>query len=352
MARVTRLRVQNIRAHSDYMLELSPEVTVITGPNGSGKTSLIEALHVALQGASFKGSDTEMLTHASPWYRIDAVLDTDDERTVKFDPVRPSGRKQFSINGKTHYRLPRQQKYPVVLFEPDDLRLLHGSPARRRQFIDRLISQFDAKYASALSRYERALKQRNSLLKQSNSDDALFVWDMLLSEHGAYIVEARLRTLARLNEQLATTYNDIAHTGDVVEVRYSLDGAKATQQQLLTHLHQHHERDRFIGFTSVGPHRDDVLFSFNNSPAASASRGETRSIVLALKFLEVELLERAIGKPPIVLLDDVFSELDEARRSKLLGVLKNQLIVTSTELHQTNEVTGRAQAGLLREVRL
>lgn len=329
---IKTIRVQHVRAHKSYTLALSPNVTVITGANGSGKTSLIEALYVALQGTSFKGVDADILTHDAPWYRIDITLTNDATRTVKFDPNRMTGRKQFVIDGKTHYRLPAQHKYPVVLFEPEDLRLLNGSPVRRRQFIDRFISQLDPAYSIALRRYERALKQRNSLLKQPTaSNDSLFAWDVSLSEYGAYIIDQRVTFINELNERLNGTYETIAKANDTVKVYYSHTLAGDTKQKLLSDLHYRAERDKLLGFTSTGPHRDDVLFDFNNSPALSvASRGEVRSIVLALKFLEVNLIEQITSKKPIILLDDVFSELDEHRQNQLISLTKeNQIIITS-----------------------
>ena len=333
MARVTSIRVQNIRVHADYTLDLSPDVSVVTGANGSGKTSLIEALYVALQGVSFKGGDADILRQDAPWYRIDVQFDDiSSNRTVKFDPTRQTGRKQFIVDEKTHYRLGVKYKYPVVLFEPDDLRLLGGSPTRRRQFIDRFISQLDPHYALAVRRYERALRQRNTLLKQpGTTNDSLFAWDVSLSDYGAYIINQRQEFIARLNDRLNETYNAIAHTGDNVGVRYSHQYGGSLQQKLLADLHAHSERDKIVGFTTTGPHRHDVLFDFNDSPAlAVASRGEVRSVVLALKFLEIDIIQSITGKAPVVLLDDVFSELDSNRQNYLISATsQNQMVITT-----------------------
>ncbi len=164
MALINRLTVYNLRCYEQFAIDLAPTVTVITGSNGSGKTSLIEALYIALQGSSFKGNDSDVLRRDAPWWRIEA--EAEQKRSVTFDPNLTSGRKKFIIDNKTLYRLPPRYKYPVVLFEPDDLRLLHGSPARRRQFIDRLISQLDPIFTLSLHKYERALRQRNNLLKR------------------------------------------------------------------------------------------------------------------------------------------------------------------------------------------
>ncbi len=335
--RLRSLAVQNVRIHQALSVDFSPGVTVITGSNGSGKTSLLEAVHVAMRGSSFKGSDTDMLRQDAPWWRIDAKTIEDDIRTITFDPTRPSGRKRFLVDAKKQYRLSEKYKYPVVLFEPDDLRLLHGSPTRRRQFIDRFITQLDPLYGVSIRRYDRALKQRNNLLKQAAiTSDELFVWDVALSEYGAYIIMKRQEFIDTLNQRLTAVYGSIAKTTDTVRMHYSLD-TEISKQRLLNELHARSERDRLLGYTSIGPHRHDVLFDFNGTPALSvASRGEVRSVVLALKFLEVDTIEQITGKKPLILLDDVFSELDEHRQAALLTSRSDtQVIVTSTNFPDT-----------------
>jgi DNA replication and repair protein RecF len=185
MTSIKKLAVQHLRSHDVFHIEFSPEVTIITGANGSGKTSLLEAIYISLQGSSFKGSDNDVLKKDTPWWRIDISFDDTDTRVVKFDPSKVTGRKQFIIDSKTTARIPAKLKYPIVLFEPEDLRLLHGSPARRRQFIDRFISQLNPLYGPALRKYERSLKQRNNLLKNALvSNDELFAWNISLAEHG------------------------------------------------------------------------------------------------------------------------------------------------------------------------
>lgn len=333
MVVVTKLSIQNIRSHVGFTTELSPKVTVITGQNGSGKTSLIESIYIALQGSSFKGTDKDVLKIDSPWWRIDVIIDDGIKRSITFNPDKERYKKQFLVDDKTTYRLPSKNKYPIVLFEPEDLRLLHGSPSRRRQFIDRFISQLNAEYAVAIRKYERALKQRNNLLKKGIvKSDELFVWDIALSEYGAYIIEQRTIFIERINETLNTIYDDIAGVGDSVSVHYSHTSIGDIKQKLLTELHNALQKDQYTGNTSVGPHRHDVVFRFNNTPAlSSASRGEIRTIVLALKFLEVSIIEQITNIKPVVLLDDVFSELDETRQKALSDKVRdNQIIITST----------------------
>lgn len=332
MVTVSKLAIQNIRSHQRYDIKLAPGVTVITGPNGSGKTTLLESLYIALQGSSFKGTDNEVLRSNSPWWKIDILFDDQQKRTVKFDPSKTSGRKQFVIDGRNLYRLPPKHKYPVVLFEPEDLRLLHGSPTRRRQFIDRFIAQLNPLYGVALRKYERALRQRNNLLKRFNTPpDQLFAWDIALSEHGAYIIEQRIAFIEQINSRLNDAYHDIAHSTDEVSVHYSHTFVGDVKQKLLAELDSHIDRDRLLGNTSVGPHLHDIIFEINTLPALStASRGEVRTIVLALKFLEVSIIEQLIGESPIILLDDVFSELDAQRQQLLTSrFTEHQIIITS-----------------------
>lgn len=331
MAKVQSIRLQHVRTHRDYTLAVAPDVTVIMGPNGSGKTSLIEAMYIAFRGASFKGSDKDVLARGASWYRIDIDFDDGSLRTVKFDTNKTTGRKQFVIDDKTHYRLPLGVRYPVVLFEPDDLRLLNGSPERRRRFIDHFIAQLDPTYQTALRRYERALKQRNALLKRQATGDDFFVWNLTLSEYGATIIEKRLLFIAQLDKRFNEMYHHISEKDDRVSILYSETYGKTIQQKLLSELHHALQKDLVLGFTTVGPHRHDVLFDFNASPAlAVASRGEVRSIVLALKFLEIDIIERVTGKKPVVMLDDVFSELDDERQQRLTTLTQShQVIITS-----------------------
>ena len=338
--RIRRIAIKNIRSHTEKDIELGQDVTVILGANGAGKTTLLESIHIALRGTSFKGSDTEVLQKNTPWWRIDITFDDNSIRTVTFEPEKVRGRKQFTIDDKKSLRLSEKDKYPIVLFEPDDLRLLHGSPTRRRDFIDKLLSQIDSSYGTALRKYERALKQRNALLKQEfvNRDD-VFVWNMALSQYGAEIVEKRIFTIERINSVLEGHYRDIAGVKDKVEVHYSHTSIDHSAQKILNELEAKFNYDAVVKHTSVGPHRHDIIFKFNNSPALSvASRGEIRSVMLALKRVEKTIIEELTGLEPIVLLDDVFSELDETRQQQL--VLDGaQVVITSATYSGSYEAT-------------
>jgi DNA replication and repair protein RecF len=331
MGHIKTLHVQHVRNHTDTTVSLSSQTTIITGRNGAGKTSLIEALYISLRGTSFKGSDSDIVQHDSDWYRID-LISADTKRIVKFDNTKQSGKKSFDIDGKIFYRLPVNHKYPVVIFEPEDLRLITGSPSRRRQSIDHLISQIDPEYARALKKYERALRQRNSLLKHKFiSNDELFAWNVAMSEYGSYIMNERTAFIEKISEQLDTVYHRIAPNEDMVQIHYSHTLIGDSKQKLLAELTKNIEKDKLLGFTSTGPHRDDVLFSYNNSLASAvASRGENKTIVLAMKLIEADIIKRITTKSPVIILDDVFSELDERRQTYLIETTSNYQTVITT----------------------
>lgn len=333
MTIIKRLSVKNIRSHTEKEILLSPKTTVITGLNGIGKTSLLEAVYIALRGSSFKGSDNDILNHNSKWWRIDLELDGNKKRSISYNSSLNSNKKKIIIDDKISYRLMPKNKIPLVLFEPNDLQLLHGSPNRRRKFIDNLISQLDPIYQSSLNKYERALKQRNNLLKNCNLKESdIFVWDMALSEYGSYIIDKRINFINKLNNYLNNIYNSISNSDDYISIQYSFNYTGNIKQKMLNDLYYNFKKDAIVGCTSVGPHRHDLIFKFNNFLALDvASRGEVRSIILSLKFLEVNIIKELINIDPIILLDDVFSELDKNRQEQLLSSV-NQTIITSTHL--------------------
>jgi DNA replication and repair protein RecF len=332
---LSEITLHHFRSYEEARFAFSRQVTIISGPNGSGKTNILEAIYTLCAGKSFRDSDGSLTQFEAPWWRVEGQVD-EVRRDVRFDPSRlPS--KQLVIDDVKKSRFTYREQLPVVLFEPEDLRLIDGSPSRRRDFLDRILVQLSPHYRRSLRAYERSLTQRNNLLKQSHYhdiDDTLFVWDVSLAEHGARLIEERRELIRQMNESLSGLYSTIADTEHQVEIRYdSPIGHKDTMSSLLTQLKKHSTSDRQRGFTSVGPHREDIVFLINGHDAAtSASRGEVRSIVLSLKLIEAKLYEERYETAPLLLFDDVFSELDETRRAKLLEAQADmQLILTTTD---------------------
>lgn len=328
MNKVLGVKLKNFRCHEEFELDCPQSTTMIVGENGSGKTSILEAVYLALRGKSFKGVDREILRRGADFYRAEILLSDAQKVVIRFDGCK----KSFEIDGKKSLRLPKKYRYPVVLFEPDDLHLVGSSPSCRRDYFDEFFKQIDANYGVALSRYTKALKQRNDLLKDENvSRDALFSWNVLLAHYGAEILRRRVEGLEKINAPLTENYRGIAKNDDVCRIDY-LGEKNLDENRYMEILEKNFQRDTLLGYTSFGVHRDDFEFVFNGEKAdGSASRGEIRSIVLALKFIEAEVLERELSKKPVVLLDDIFSELDDMRQQHLIENFKDyQMIVTST----------------------
>jgi DNA replication and repair protein RecF len=308
-------------------------VNIVVGPNASGKTNLLEAVLVLARGNSYRVTDADLVAFDEPWARLDADLANGTKRTVKITPAQKPA-KIYELDGKAYQRLTLQHTIPVVLFEPNHLRLLTGSPEGRRSYLDEILEQTELGYGASLRHYRRALAQRNALLKSGRTKDQFFVWNLRLSELGGHIVKARHQLVQTISETVEELYRDISRTKTSIQISYDTKlNLNHYESQLLHNLEAHHEKDMVRGFTSVGPHREDLSVLFDGRPASeTASRGEARTLVLALKIIELQLLEQARGTTPLLLLDDVFSELDGARRKALTEHLSSyQTFITTTD---------------------
>jgi len=306
----------------------------VVGPNASGKTNLIESILVSAQGKSYRNSDEDLIRHQSEWGRVDIQLD-DSKRTLKLRRENNKTTKQFVIDDTTLTRLSRQRFLPVVIFEPNNLAMLHGSPEGRREYFDTLLEKIQPNFLQHRRHYRRTLAQRNALLKSGNATvDNVFVWDVRLSELGGYIAEARQKLLSSLADDTQAAYTDIADSSVVLTLSYKTPcQLESYSNDMLRKLKASFHNDVERGFTSIGPHRDDIEVRFDDYPAREvASRGEARTAILALKIQEAKLLEKAYNKKPVLLLDDVFSELDGSRRRHLTDFLQNyQAFITTTD---------------------
>ncbi len=331
--KIQSITLQNYRSYESASFEFGSGVTIIVGPNASGKTNLLEAVRMSTQGTSFRVSDKDLIAHGADWSRIQAVYES-GERTVKLENGGPKIKKSFDIDGTKRGRLGFEYTVPTVLFEPDDMRIVYGSPERRRRFLDELLSQLYPTYRPTLLRYQKLLKHRNTLLKSGRSLEQLFAWNISLARAAEELVTRRAELTTQLDQLMAGTYNTIADRSDHVAIEYETDTDIHGYATKLIHKLEHSiDRDLARGFTSYGPHKDELKISIKDRPALSnASRGEARTIMLALKILETNLLEQVRGQTPLLLLDDVFSELDGTRRRLLTTFLSDkQSIITTTD---------------------
>jgi len=333
---ITNLRLQHFRSYGDASFELESGVNIVVGPNASGKTNLLEAILVIARGGSYRGRDVELIDFEASWARLDAET-LEGQRVVKLQ--RKSDEKclkTFLLDDQELSRLMPRRALPVVLFEPNHLVLLSGSPELRRSFLDDLIEQTNLQFGALRRQYKRVLAQRNALLKRRPDDliEQLFVWNVRLSELGGQIARERVQLIDRFNEHMSELYGLLALSEHSIKLAYVSRFAPDTYETTLLHkLEASTELDILRGFTVYGPHRDDLSVSIDGHEAAeAASRGETRTLVLALKILELQLLERLRDARPLFLLDDVFSELDAMRRQALTAFVADyQTLITTTD---------------------
>lgn len=329
------LELDNFRSYPSYKLELHPQATLIVGPNASGKTNLLEALFVLATTKSFRAKDQDLVGSGQEYYRL---IGEDGETKFALGYGRQNGSTTKKVS---HNNLPKTLSAHVgtvlvTLFEPGDLEIATGAPERRRRYLDFILCQTDKNYLQYLNLYKKVLKQRNSLLSDFAVNDIkeqIFTWDIKLAESAVEIYDRRKQLLKQLNQDLPGFYADIAGSPTDVKLQYlpSIHGDYA--DNFLTTLATNLTRDLAAGFTTIGPHREDFEVKFKGQDLDKvASRGEVRSLVLALKFGELGYLEVASGRRPLLLLDDVFSELDPMRRRALITRLADyQSLITTTE---------------------
>lgn len=330
---ITDIRLQNFRSYRDESFEFSPGVNIIVGPNASGKTNLLEAVLVMARGNSYRAKDNELIRFNKPWARLESHV-LDSPRIVKI--VASPLEKNFEITGKTYRRLPGAQTLPVVLFEPNHLAILTGVPELRRAYLDDLLEQTVAGYKDIRRRYLRALSQRNRLLKlgEAAARQQAFAWNLRLSQLGGRIASERRLLSDQINQSLPGIYQNLS--GAKIKVNFVYQTSLPTdtyETALLKKLETTLERDCMLGFTTSGPHRDNLQVFLDDKPLNElASRGEVRTTILALKAVELKVVEEALGQPPMLLLDDVFSELDGRRRHTLTDFIKPyQTFITTTD---------------------
>lgn len=332
---ITSIRLQNYRSYLDASFEFEPGANIIVGPNASGKTNLLEAVMFLAGGNSYRAKDQDLINHASSWARLDG-FSAGGNRSVKLEAGEGRPSKSFLIGDKAYKRLGLENSLPLVYFEPEHLQSLTRGPERRRDYFDDILERTIVGYKQLSSSYRRALAQRNALLKKGRLEAAkqTFAWNVRLAELGQKIAEHRTTLNELINKKLSSTYSHIAGKKTLVEIDYARQfPIDAYASQMVKSLEKNLNKDLERGFTGSGPHREDFIFSINGRLInTDASRGEVRTILLSLKKIELELIEKAREVKPILLLDDVLSELDGSRRQALVDLLKDhQSILTTTD---------------------
>jgi DNA replication and repair protein RecF len=364
---VRSLTLDGFRGYDAVGIEVGDGPQLVWGPNAAGKTSLLEAIVMLAWGRSHRTSaDAELVRWGADLARVDGLVDDagrEERIEVALVPT-PSGsgaRKRIRVNGVPRRAGSLLGLLRVVVFAPEEMLLVAGSPSLRREALDRLAAQRSPRYAADLGAYGRALQQRNALLRLVREAEEperpalraqLRVWDAPLLEAGGAVVEERLALLGSLGAPLAAAHAEIAPDearSGPLSVRYETNAPPAPGERpldaLTRRLAETADKETWNGTTLVGPHRDDLVFEMGGRDLASfASRGQQRTAILAFKLAELDILTAHDGRPPLLLLDDVFSELDPERRAHLVRRIAGlpQAWVTTTTLDDLDPGLRRA----------
>ena len=334
---VEQLELINFRNYRCASVALGEGTTIIVGDNGQGKTSLAEAIAYLSNLKSFRGVPNDALIRTGTDNAIiRATIHHADGREVLVEAeIVKTGRNRTLVN-KQQLRRTKDLLGVVraTIFSPDDLDLIKDAPALRRDFVDDAAVALDSPVADTIAEVDRVLRQRNTLLKQAGGRlsheiaASLDVWDARFAEHAVMLGEARARILARLSPLIRRAYSDLARQDTPIEVVYDPEWRKTS---LVTQLSTVRTEDIRRATTTIGPHRDDVELWVNGAPARThASQGEQRTLALALRLALHRAVHEHIGTPPVLILDDVLSELDPHRASALLEhVPTGQVLITT-----------------------
>ena len=342
---MTELELIHVRNHSHKQITFTPNIIVIHGPNGRGKTNILESAYIATMGNSHRTSDMKDVIH---WNEDEASI------IVHFMKAETPHTLQvkWGRQGKKLIRLhdnPLSQKELVgtlntVIFSPEDLELIKGTPSLRRRFLNMEISQTSPQYYHQLTMYQRAVQQRNRVLKEYSHKAHAPVqdWDEQIATLGAQIIQKRLESLKKLNQLMDLMNRKLTNGKEDLRLQYTQPYSEhtllVTKEALLSALQSHLAEDRRRFQTSVGPHRDDIIFySGPMDLKRFGSQGQQRTAILSVKLSELEYIKSEVGEYPILLLDDVLSELDQERRQNLLKFIHKrvQTIITTTDIEET-----------------
>jgi DNA replication and repair protein RecF len=363
------LHLRQFRNYREQFVEFSAPKTILLGDNAQGKSNLLESVELLATLHSHRSlRDRELVLDGEQVGQIAAALERETGPVDLAITFRHSGRRTVSLNGEA---LRRQLDFlgmmNAVQFSSLDLDLVRGGPGERRSWLDTLLIQLEPVYAYILQQYNTVLRQRNALLKRQRGEDEtkggratddasvhladatrsadgsteLAIWDAQLAAIGSRVIRRRSRVLQRLAPLAQTWHEAISGRTETLEIRYApnvvaqQDDPDVTQQAFLEKMQQRSIAELHQGTTLVGPHRDEVEFTINQTPARQyGSQGQQRTLVLALKLAELKLIESVVGEPPLLLLDDVLAELDLNRQNKLLETIQDrfQTLITTTHL--------------------
>ncbi len=324
---VLSLKLRNFRNFTELELVFEPEGALIHGNNGIGKTNLLEAVSYFAFGKSFRTStDLDLIKFSKAFFRIEGSFKL--KNTIhKFEAAVDKTRKLIKIDGNAIARISELYRYlKVVYFSPDDIFMIGGSPKYRRNFIDQAISQYSFKYIKFLRTYNRILKQRNALLKTTFESSEKRTWDEQFARNGAELIKLRLKYLEQFIPRLTVCYDNINENSETlgIEYKYSFPVTGTDiADDILRHLNETEEQEIKQERTLCGPHLDDIDFLIDQHAARKfGSQGQKRSLAIAVRLVQAQLILEEGSEAPIFMFDDVLADLDKKRAKKIMGMLK------------------------------
>ncbi|MCR5829176.1 MAG: DNA replication/repair protein RecF [Lachnospiraceae bacterium] len=337
--KIKRLELANFRNYESLSVDFSENVNILYGDNAAGKTNILEAIYMCATTRSQRQSkEKDMIRFGSDEAHLRMIAaDELSERRIDMQLSRTKA-KGVALDGQPLIRAGQLfGLLGIISFCPDDLSMIKAGPAERRRFIDMEASQVDRLYMHNLSSYNKVLAQRNNLLKQVAINKELLgtldVWDDQLVEYGSYLIEKRAEFVEELEKIAGPVHRAVSGEKEDIRLKYAPDTSKKDFKEK---LFLNRDRDIAVTFTTTGPHRDDLEFEINGKNARTfGSQGQQRTTALSMKLAEIELVKNVSGKAPILLLDDVLSELDRNRQTQLLGFTQGvQTFITCTGVEE------------------
>jgi DNA replication and repair protein RecF len=353
-----QLHLTRFRNYLNCSVKFEAQKTILLGQNAQGKSNLLEAIELLATLKSHRTTkDQDLVYKNAEVGQVEAVVQRLYSSSTLTLTLRQKGRRTVAINQETLRRqIDFLGRLNAVEFSSLDLDLVRGSPEKRRHWLDALLIQIEPVYAYILQEYNRVLRQRNALLKtirkslyedevssnvENSTWEQLALWDVQLAANGSRVMRRRARVMERLAPIAQQWHSRISKHTEQLEIAYAPnvtwldDDPQTVQQAILDRIKLRQVAEQNLGTTVVGPHRDEVEFSINETPARSyGSQGQQRTLVLALKLAELELIEKVVGEPPLLLLDDVLAELDLDRQNQLLAAIEDrfQTLITTTHI--------------------
>ncbi|MGI6721262.1 MAG: DNA replication/repair protein RecF [Anaerovoracaceae bacterium] len=354
---ISELSLFNYRNYEDERIEFDPGVNIIMGENAQGKTNLIESIYLCSLGKSFRTSRyRDLIRFGEDFCRVSVVFQREDESRIDMVVTR-DGKKAAKIDGIKVQRISELLDHIIsVVFSPEDLKIVKEDPAKRRNFMDREMSQLKLSYLNTLKLYNRVLSQRNAYLKENRDEkNGLYIWDEKLVEYGSFLMRERAAFMEKISRISGKIHQGITNGREKLRVKYrpsvKSDDENSIEDVFMSELEKNEEADFFNGNTSRGPHKDDFEVIVDDVNARYyGSQGQQRTAALSLKLAEIELLKEEKRENPILLLDDVLSELDSERQKYLVEYLHDvQLFITTTDI--TDEIRESMKGGRIIEIR-